>query len=80
MSEETSVTISKNVRAKVCFDYHPPEAMVIYPAESAYPGCAAEAEILSVEIEGVDILCYLNTDAVEQLEKKALASFDITGE
>jgi len=77
MSEQTTVTISKNVSASVHFDYHPPEAMVLYPAESAYPGCAAEVEILSVEIDGVDILCYLNTDAVEQLEKKALASFDL---
>ena len=43
----------------VDYDFQPEEEAVLYPNDSAYPGCQAEVTINSVQLQGQDI--FLNS-------------------
>ena len=53
--------------------YSPPEAMVMYYSDgSGYPGCAAEFELQSVQIDGTEIINLISDEIFEEIVEKAI--------
>ncbi len=52
MSEYTTYV---EIPVTVHYDYQPEEKSVMYPNDSAHPGCPESATINSIEFEGIDI-------------------------
>jgi hypothetical protein len=53
--------------------YSPPEPMVMYDSDMAgYPGCSAEFEIDSIQVNGTDITQLVSDDIYDEVIEKAI--------
>lgn len=53
--------------------YSPEEPMVMYyPDGSGYPGCAAEFELQSVQVDGNEIINLISDEIFEEIVEKAI--------
>ena len=57
---------------KIDYDFQPEEKAVLYPNDSAYPGCPAEVTINSAELAGVDILDKISEDHLDRLRAEIM--------
>lgn len=56
--------------------YSPEEPMVMYyPDGSGYPGCPAEFELQSVQIDGTEIINLISDEIFEEIVEKAIEHF-----
>lgn len=56
--------------------YSPEEPMVMYyPDGSGYPGCAAEFELQSVQVDGTEIIDLISDEIFEEIVEKAIEHF-----
>lgn len=53
--------------------YSPEEPMVMYDSNmEGYPGCAAEFELQSVQIDGTEIINLISDEIFEEIVEKAI--------
>ena len=69
---ETEVNVY-DVRLDVHGYYSPAEPMVMYyPDGSGYPGCSAEFEIASIQVNGTDITELVSDEIYDEVIEKAI--------
>lgn len=71
---QTEVSINVGgVDVTVSGYYSPEEPMVMYyPDGSGYPGCAAEFELQSVQVDGNEIINLISDEIFEEIVEKAI--------
>jgi hypothetical protein len=69
---EMEVTVY-NVRLEVTGIYHPEESRVLYDDNmEGYPGAAAEFELESVQLEGIDITELIAGDVIDLIVEQVI--------
>lgn len=58
------------------YDYQPPEAKVMYPNDSAHPGCDAEVTICSVKKGDVELIDELTKEDIKSIEQMVWADME----
>ena len=65
-------SIHQEIMVTVDYDYSPEEKQVLYPNDKAYPGCPAEITVNEIDLDGLDILPYIEESDLDRIKAEIM--------
>ena len=65
-------SIHQEIMVTVDYDFQPEEKQVLYPNDRAHPGCPAEITVNEIDLDGLDILPYIEEADLDRIKAEIM--------
>ncbi|RLA39794.1 MAG: hypothetical protein DRR06_18535 [Gammaproteobacteria bacterium] len=64
--------IHQEIKVVVDYDFQPEEKQVLYPNDRAHPGWPAEITVNEIDLDGLDILPYIEESDLDRIKAEIM--------